>query len=224
MKKIYFIASLLCVFAINTHAQENSTEAPLKNKKWSYSSGIEGSIIQFARFSTPFQTAGIKAIPRYTYFFNTGIDINYKVSKNLKAYSGLQLKNLGVIYKYSDSIKHKYRVYTIGAPLGVKFYTNNKKLMIKAGVDAALAFNFKWKYYTDNKKVFKDNEFFSDGTNLLFSSVFAGFSVGGISLTGNFYINDFFNEKTIGPVNNARLITLSAGISLDENTLKMKKK
>lgn len=223
MKYLLQICLMMMLSSITLQAQDKVEDAPLKKKKISYSSGIEASILQFARISSTLKTVGLKTIPRYTYFFNTGVDLNYHATNSLHPFTGLHIKNLGMIYQYDDSIKHKYRVYTLGAPLGIKWYTKNKKLMVKAGVDAALAFNFKWKHFLNDKKVFKSNEFFSDKTNLLFTSVFAGFSYSGFAVSGNFYLNEFFSNKNWGSVNNAQLITVSFGLNLDENTLKMKK-
>ena len=210
------IASLFLVqFAI---AQDNPQDVPVRKKQWSYNSGIESSIIQFSLITTrgtPFST-----IPRFTYFFNTGVDFNYHLSNNLRPFTGLHLKNLGLLIRTSDSTKSKHRVYTLGAPIGIKYVSTKKKLTIKAGADVAYAFNYRWKYYVNNTKT-KGNEFFSDKTSMIFSSAFLGFSVRGISVTGNVFLNDFFNQGKVGLFGiNARLFTISLGFNLDENTFK----
>jgi len=220
--KITLLVSALFLFHASSRAQDQVQDAPVKPKKITLSSGLEGSLIQFAPFLTA--APGGQTIPRYSYFFNTGLDANYHVSRNLRLFSGLQLKNIGLIYKNNDSVRSKHRVYTLGAPLGIKYYSNNKKLVLKTGVDVALAINYKWKTFVNDTKV-KSHEYFSDQTSLVFASAFAGVSFYGLSLTGNFYFNDFFNPGKPGNAAvDSRLFTLGIGLNLDDQTLKRKAK
>ncbi len=205
----------------STMAQDAVNDAPVKPKKITLSSGVEGSLLQFAPFLSTVSPA--RTIPRYSYFFNTGIDVNYHLSNNLRPFTGLQLKNIGLIYKSNDSIRSKHRVYTLGAPLGIKYYSNNRKLMLKTGVDVALALNYKWKTFVRDTKT-KNHEYFSDLTSPIFASAFAGLSFYGLSLTGNFYFTDFFNPSQPGNAAiDSRLVTLGIGLNLDDQTLKKKK-
>lgn len=220
MKKITLTTAALLSFLLTMQAQDAVRDAPVKPKKITMSSGVEGSLIQFAPFLTA--APGGQTIPRYSYFFNSGIDANYHVSNNLRLFSGLQLKNIGLIYKTNDSLRSKHRVYTLGAPLGIKYYSNNKKLVLKTGVDVALALNYKWKTFVNDTKI-KNHEYFSDQTSLVFASAFAGVSFYGLSLTGNFYFNDFFNPSKPGNAAiDSRLFTLGIGLNLDDQTLKRK--
>jgi hypothetical protein len=218
--------SLLCgmfLLGQTLQAQNTPNDAPVKKKKFSYSSGVEGSIVQFAQFSGA-KVGNVSNIPRYSFFFNTGTDLNYHASKNFRPFTGIHLKNIGVIQQINDSSKYKHRVYTIGVPVGIKLYSNDHKLMFKAGADAALAFNYKWKHFNNNDKLHKGNEFFSDKASMLFTSVFAGFAYKGLSFTGHYYLNDFFGAKSGVPANDVRLITLGIGLNLDDNVVKMKVK
>lgn len=90
--------------------------------------------------------------------------------------------------------------------------------MFKVGGDVALAFNYKLKYFLNNDKLYKKNEFFSNSASLMFASVFAGFSYSGFTLTGNYYLTNFYNPSVTNSV--ARLITLSLGIHIDESFTK----
>jgi hypothetical protein len=218
--KIFTLFSALTFLLIQVQAQDAPTDAPVRKKRWSYNSGIESSILQFSQITTG--GTAFSTIPRYTYFFNTGVDINYHVSNNLRPFTGIHLKNLGLIIRTSDSTKSKHRVYTLGAPIGIKYVSNNKKLTLKAGADVAYAFNYRWKYFVNDTKT-KGNEFFSDKTSTIFSSAFLGITVGGVSVTGNVFLNDFFNQAKVGLFGiNARLYTVSLGLNLDENTFKFK--
>ncbi|MBL7766191.1 MAG: hypothetical protein JNJ58_08870 [Chitinophagaceae bacterium] len=200
-------------------AQEMTAPTP-KKKKVVLTSGVESSVLQFARLSN--FGNGIKTLPRYTYFFNTGVDINFKVHKQINPFTGISIKNIGIIAQPNDSLKYKYRVYTLGAPLGLKLYFMKNKLMFKTGADISLAFNYKWKTYLNGQKTLKGNEFFSDKTPLLFSSVFAGFSYSGLTLSGNYYLNNFFANPTSLTNLQARLVCISLGITIDENWVKKK--
>lgn len=215
--KFLSLLSALCLLLIQAKAQDAPQDAPVRKKRWSYNSGIESSILQFSQITTG--GTSFSTIPRFTYFFNTGVDFNYHVSNNLRPFTGIHLKNLGLIIRTSDSTKSKHRVYTLGAPIGIKYVSNNKKLTLKAGADVAYAFNYRWKNFVNDTKT-KDNEFFSNKTSTIFTSAFLGVSVGGVSVTGNVFLNDFFNPKIFGI--NARLFTVSFGFNLDENTFKFK--
>ncbi len=220
MKKFICLLSFI-VLMKNGMAQPTSNDIPnYETKKVTLTSGLEGSLLQFAKLTSG--SVSYKTIPRYSYFFNTGVDINFHLLKNLAPYTGFQIKNIGLITQINDSIKYKERVYTIGAPLGIKLFSNDRKFMFKAGGDIALAFNYKLKHFLNDKKIYKKNEFFSNNASLMFASVFAGFSYSGLTLCGNYYLTNFYNPSFNKGV--ARLITISLGIHLDENTLKMKKK
>ncbi len=208
MKSFKLIFSILLVAFCQMQVQaQDSTSFTPKNKKVYVSSGVEGSLLQIA-----FRNPSIKTIPRYTYFFNTGFDINYKMNKNLVVFSGIHMRNIGLITKWNDSTKIKERVYLVGAPLGFKIKSNDNDLQFKFGVDASLAMNYKWKRFVHNKKVFKDNEFFSDKASNLFTSVFAGMRIQRFSITANYYLNNFYNSSLI----EANLLTIGVGFDLDE--------
>ncbi|GBL35224.1 hypothetical protein EMGBS15_08190 [Filimonas sp.] len=154
MQKIILLLAAFSLLQFSTQAQE--VPVAKKEKRIKITSGVESNLIQFAKMDA----LGYRqtTIPRYTYFFNMGIDANLKLSKHLKLYSGLSLKNIGLIVKQNDSVRWKYRVYTIGAPIGFKLFMAKEKVIFKAGADASLAFNYKWKKIA-NKTKSKGNEF-----------------------------------------------------------------
>lgn len=220
MRKTFHLLLAAALLGIPALAQD-ATLMP-KPKKISFTGGIEGNLLQVARFTTP--ATGLSTIPRYTYFFNSGIDADLRLSNNLSPFSGLHLKNIGLIVRHNDSTLSKHRVYTLGVPIGIKYYSNDRKLMLKAGADLGLALNYKWKVFVNDTKT-KTNEFFSNRTSPLFASAFAGIAYRGFSVTGNFYFNDFFTTSGYWWSGfNARLITLGLGFSLDDEMFKPKKK
>jgi hypothetical protein len=215
MKKLLCLL-ILCLGILHAQAQPTGNDdVPDARKKVTLSSGLEGSILQFARLTSGGLT--YKTIPRYTYFFNTGVDIDFHAHKNVVLYTGFQLKNIGMITAVNDSIRYKERVYTIGAPAGIKLISSNKKLMLKFGADIALAFNYKRKHFLNDEKIYKYNEFFSSKANLMFASAFAGITVHGVSLTGNYYLTNFYNPSTNLAV--GRLYTISLGLHFDNDLI-----
>ncbi len=219
--RVFSLLFLTLFFVRLLSAQPISNSIPnYETKKVTLTSGVEGSLLQFATLKSG--NLSYKTIPRYSYFFNIGVDINFNLHANFAPFTGFQLKNIGLITRINDSIRYKERVYTIGAPLGVKFFLADKKFMLKVGADVALAFNYKKKYFLNDDKLYKYNEFFSNDAAYLFASVFAGVSYKGISLTGNYYLTNFYNPSFTKAV--AKMTTISLGIHLDENTLKLKKK
>lgn len=210
----------LLFFANVAFAQPTSNDIPnYETKKVTLSSGMEGSLLQFAKVTSG--SLRYTTIPRYSYFFNMGVDINFHLQKNIAPYTGFQIKNIGHILKLTDSTRKKERVYTIGAPLGLKLYFDDRKFTVRAGADIALAFNYKSKYFVNGEKITKSNEFFSDQASLLFASVFAGFSYSGLTLSGNYYLTNFFHPSNIGA--KGTLFTISLGIHLDENIIRVEK-
>ncbi|NLR79399.1 hypothetical protein [Chitinophaga eiseniae] len=156
--------------------------------------GGEGALLSFASMKE--NGEHMRNIPRFTLFFNVGTNFNKDVSKNLGFFTGINIKNIGLISKPTDSLKLKQRVYTLGVPLGFKIGdVTGGSFFFFAGGEIDLAFNYKEKQFIDGKKVHKFNEWFSDRTPLLMPSVFAGFRVNpGFGLKVQYYPQNFFNQ------------------------------
>lgn len=215
MKK-FCCMTLWLFFSVACFAQPTGNDdGPDARKRVTLSSGLEGSLLQFSQVSSG--ALAYKTIPRYTYFFNTGVDIDFHMHNMVILYTGFQLKNLGIITAINDSVRFKERVYTFGAPAGIKWHSRNNKFMVKAGADIALAFNYKRKHFLNDEKIFKVNEFFSNQANLMFASVFGGIAYNGISLSANYYLTNFYNPSTTTA--EGRLFTLSLGIHIDEDLI-----
>jgi hypothetical protein len=170
---------------------QNVTSGNAKPQSLELSSGIEGSILQFANFTN--NSKSVTTIPRYTFFLNGGIHANYKISNTVKVFTGIDFKNIGLIDKYGDSLKVKRRIYTIGAPMGLKFKIK-RNLKFNIGADFNFVFNYKEKVFVNGDKKSKFNEFFSNKTPLFYPSVFAGIIIDKISLSANYYPTNFFNS------------------------------
>jgi hypothetical protein len=95
-KKITLLFLSLVLF-VSCFAQKSQSENK-KNQSFEISSGVEGSILQFTRLINDNKT--ITTTPRYTLFFNGGVDANYKISSHFKLFTGICFKNIGLIDKY----------------------------------------------------------------------------------------------------------------------------
>ncbi|MEC5148255.1 hypothetical protein [Chitinophaga sp. 212800010-3] len=160
--------------------------------------GGEGPLLSFASMKN--NDEHVRNIPRFTIFFNVGTNFNKDVSKNLGFFTGINLKNIGLISKPTDSLKFKQRVYTMGIPLGIKIGdVSGGTFFFFAGGEIDLAINYKEKQFVDGKKVHKFNEWFSDRTPLLMPSLFAGFRIQpGFGLKVQYYPQNFFNKDFKG--------------------------
>lgn len=200
---------LLCLLQLSAFAQD-STEFnimhfdryPTHHRKAYMTWGGDGPLLSFGNI----KEAGehVKNIPRFTLFFNVGHNFNYDFGNNFGIFTGLNLKNIGLITKDDqDSVKLKRRVYTLGIPIGIKIGDLRRgRFFIFAGGSYDLAFNYKEKKFIDGDKVDKFNEWFSDRTAILMPSLFAGIRVSpGFGLKIQYYPNNFFNRDYKQTVN-----------------------
>lgn len=169
--------------------------------------GGNGALLSFASMSD--NGVHMRNIPRFTLFFNVGSNFNKDFSRHFGIFTGLNIKNIGLISKPYDSLKLKQRVYTLGVPLGFKIGDlNTGSFFFFAGGEIDLAFNYKEKQFVDGKKVRKFNEWFSDRTPLLMPSLFAGLRFEpGFGLKVQYYPQNFFNKDFTTKDKNNNVIT-----------------
>ncbi|WP_423737189.1 hypothetical protein [Chitinophaga caseinilytica] len=167
--------------------------APPKPGKGYITAGGNGPLLSFA--NVKLNDERMRNIPRFTVFFNIGTNYNYDFNNNIGIFSGLNIKNIGLITKPSDNVKLKQRVYTMGVPVGLKIGDLRSGTFLYFGGEYDLAFNYKEKYFLDGDKKSKFNEWFSDRTDLFMPSLFAGFRFGSaFGVKGQYYLNNFFNK------------------------------
>lgn len=205
MTRKLYLFPLFCLLTLSVVAQEKDTlkfkyvpdpgyESQAHHRVYS-SWGGDGPLLSF---SGNVRDAGqhVPEIPRFTVFFNVGTNFNYDFSNSFGLFTGINLKNIGLITKENDSLKLKRRVYTVGVPLGFKIGDLKKgRLFFFAGGAYDLAFNYKEKQFINGDKRHKFNEWFSDRTPLFMPSLFAGFRFfPGIGLKVQYYPDNFFNK------------------------------
>jgi len=216
--KFYLIPLLLSLLQLPVFSQDHRSDSTKKIWKVHYFSrymgrpghvystwGGDGPLLSFGR---DIRDGGnhVRNIPRFTFFFNVGHNLNYDFNRHFGFFTGINLKNIGLITKDdNDSVKLKRRVYTLGVPVGFKIGDlRNGSFFFFAGGSYDLAFNYKEKKFIDGDKKEKFNEWFSDRTPLLMPSLFAGIRMRpGFGLKVQYYPNNFFNKEYKEKLNGA---------------------
>lgn len=118
-------------------------------------------------------------IPRYSTFFHFGEQLHVNLGKSFGFYTGIGVRNIGMINRLNDTIKVKQRVYALGVPVGIKLGDMQKRVYGALGAELELFFNYKQKTFLGSgqgDKVEKFNEWFSERTPLLNPSLFIEFN------------------------------------------------
>ncbi|MCD6063796.1 MAG: hypothetical protein K0R82_1707 [Flavipsychrobacter sp.] len=166
----------------------------VKEKTFYASNALDMGIFSTSTLDKPGNDDALTPL-RFTWFINFGININHDFSNNFGVFSGLGIKNIGFIERHRllDSTV-KRRVYTLGAPLGIKIGNLKKRNFVLLGVGADLAYHYKEKGFTHRLHKDKTREWFSDRTPLIMPHVFLGASFDpGITIKAQYYFNNFLN-------------------------------
>lgn len=200
-KMIVATAMLLISLSVVQAHEPGSDEVVFVPRKLFLSNSFDGSLFTTAFDNGPFPLNGGVATTvstvRYTWFLNTGFNLNYDFGKTVGLFTGLGLKNIGFIEKIKplDSTV-KRRVFSLGAPLGVKIGNLKRKNygFIGGGVDVPI--NYKEKGYVRRGNKDKINEWFSDRTASYMPYFFAGVSFDpGLYIKVQYYPNNFMNSN-----------------------------
>jgi hypothetical protein len=126
-----------------------------------------------------FPREGNQPVIRFSSFFHVGEQFHVNLGKLFGLYTGLGVRNIGMINRLNDTIKVKQRVYALGIPVGIKLGDMQKRVYAALGAELELFFNYKQKTFLGSgrgEKVEKFNEWFSDRTPLLSPSLFFEFN------------------------------------------------
>jgi|GEM_PF-528023 len=144
---------------------------------------------------------------RFTGFFHVGATYNYNFSKHQGIYTGIDIKNIGFIEKFSlFDVTVKRRNYTVGVPLGFRLGNLTKKNYFFLGGGLDIAFHYKVKSWTNNQSKTKYNDWFSNETQILQPYIFAGIAVKGTTFKIQYYTNNFLNQNFTAYDVNGQLI------------------
>jgi len=156
-------------------------------------------------FSNAFLEINAKDIDtkyRFTLFYHMESNYNWDFSRFVGLYSGLGIRNIGLIA--DDDHLIKYRSYALGLPVALKLGNLPGNTFIYGGLEYEMLFHYKEKEFIDGKKS-KYTEWFSDRTNLFVPSVFFGYQFkGGTNFRFKLYLDNFFNQdytETIDGIN-----------------------
>lgn len=189
MQKLIFTLAAVLMFGFAS-AQDETEE---KKNKWYITRGGDAGLISFSNVSRNGKM--LNNVPRFTAFLNTGTSFNYDFSPNVGFFTGINGKNIGVIYDDTANIRWKRRVLALGVPVGFKFGNLKKHNFFYLGGQADFAINYKQKKFVDGDKVEKSNDWFGKQTPRFMPSVFAGFQTNRkLGLKAQYFINNFFNQ------------------------------
>ncbi len=225
MKRI-LVTALTTLFCAGVFGQSVAidTTAPAEKKKAYWLSTSE-LILSGANV----ENKGVKLdnIVRFSAFFHAGQQVHFDFSENAGFYTGISLRNIGMINDLNDSVRIKQRVYTLGVPAAFKL-GNMKGFHIALGAEAEFAIAFKQKVFVNDEKS-KTTEWFSDRTNIFLPSTFAEIRTkqGGY-IKFKYYLSDFLVEgkqkvngttETFVP-NKSQLFYVSFGYALNSKAAK----
>jgi hypothetical protein len=190
MQKIIFTLTAILLLGFQLTAQDSSET---KKSKWYTSRGGDAGLVSFSNVSRNGKM--LNNVPRFTAFLNTGTNFNYDFSNHAGFFTGINGKNIGVIYDDNDSVRYKRRVIAIGVPVGFKLGNIKKHNFFYAGGQADFAINYKQKKFLNGKKIEKNNDWFGKQTPIFMPSVFAGFQTNRkLGLKVQYFLNNFFNQ------------------------------
>lgn len=184
MKKLVLFTFLLSL-GLSLQAQETPT------KTW-YLEVVNETIFSWGNVkATGLETGNIV---RFTPSVNLGVQMHKDFSEKTGFYTGLVIRNVGIITDLNDSVRIKQRTYTLGIPLALKFGTMNGN-MAAFGIDNEFAINFKQKVFVNDEKA-KTNVWFSDRTPFYLPSAFVELkSKSGNYIRFKYYLTDFLRAE-----------------------------
>jgi hypothetical protein len=170
---------------------------------------------------------------RFTFFPHIGHYWHYDFSNHLGFFSGLSLRNIGMItfedaYTYDgrifNDVKTKRRSLSLGVPLAIKLGSFSEHYFLYLGGQYEWMFHYKEKHFVDNKKI-KSAEWFSNNVRPFIPSVFAGIQFPkGINLRFTHMAGDFLNQDEIPLLSRSGIYYLSVSFQMKTKELRKKMK
>lgn len=148
---------------------------------------------------------------RFTAFLHIGQFLNIDFSNNLGVYTGIGLRNVGIISNETlpsglsltgfQDYKIIRRVYSASIPFAFKVGSFKDHYYLYAGGEIDWAFHYKEKYWKSHSRSgtkYKNSQWFPKQVETFQPSVFLGFQFPkGINLKAKYYLNDFLNHNYI---------------------------
>ncbi len=132
---------------------------------------------------------------RFSGFYNEQAQYHFDFSKGIGIYTGLGIRNVGMITYPATGVELKQRVYGLGVPLALKLGNMWHRTYLSLGGEAEYFFNYKIKYFIGGHKT-KFNKWFPDQVNAFNPSVFVELqSKSGLFIRGKYYLMDFLKPQ-----------------------------
>jgi hypothetical protein len=106
----------------------------------------------------PISDKASSPVPRFSAFFHFTQQMHYNFSSGLGMYTGIGLRNIGMINNLNDTIRVKHRAYGISVPLAFKMGNMGKKSYFALGAEAEYMFHFKQKVFVGEGRGDKQNK------------------------------------------------------------------
>lgn len=149
-------------------------------------------IFSFADISLDGNEEG--SVLRFSPVFNVQNWVNIDKSDKFGIFTGLSIRNVGVIFDYDATTRIKARTYNVGIPVGIKLGNLDGKFLF-FGYELEIPVNYKEKIFIDEDKEDKDNIWFSDRVNTINHSLMAGIQLPyGATLKFKYYLTNFYNK------------------------------
>lgn len=166
-------------------------------KKTYTSTGLE-FIFSFANIDSSGQKFGNTV--RFSGFFHLQQWLHFDFSNSIGMFSGGAIRNVGFIFQHNN-INTKMRSYALGIPVGIKLGDFKENFYFYGGGEIEWMFHFKRKEFINDQKIIF-SEWFSNRTNPLIPSVFAGIQFPkGWNVKFKYYLTDFLNKDFTEAVN-----------------------
>jgi hypothetical protein len=169
-----------------------STESVAQIRKFYYTSGGE---LMFSSASINKNGTKGGGTVRFTGFINFNSLLHFNFSNKVGIYSGLELQNIGFIYKAPDGrSKDIYRSYNFSVPSGLKFGRMDG-IYFYAAYAIEKPIHYKEKVFVKNEQSHNVSEWFSKRTPDLMHSLSVGVQLPkGIGIKAKYIFTGFFNK------------------------------
>jgi len=146
-------------------------------------------------------SSDLSAVVRFSPIFNLQVQFHHDFSEHVGIYTGLGVRNVGLITHYTDSFnddeKIKERSYSLGIPLALKLGDLKGGTNFALGAEAEFMYAYKRKIKLGDHKD-KFSGWFNDNVNIFNPSVFAEVKFRqGQYIRFKYYLLDFLNYKGI---------------------------
>jgi len=138
-------------------------------------------------------------IPRFSAFFHAAQQYHVNFARFAGIYTGLGIRNIGMINNLNDTLRIKQRAYGISIPLALKLGNMENRSYLSLGAEAEYMFHYKQKVFVGEGRGDKDNKtsaWFSNRLNAFNPGVFVEYNFGKSGYFRlKYYLNDFLNSS-----------------------------